>query len=301
MKILNQLKELVHPEDLYINEEMSKRTTFRIGGPADAFINVTDVETLQAVLKLCQTEDVAYTVLGNGSNVLVGDKGYRGVILHIGKGLSYIEVEGDKIRAGGGTILAQIAAVALKKEFAGFEFAAGIPGTVGGACVMNAGAYGGEMKHVLESITVLDPNGMVKEIQATDLNLGYRTSIIPKEGYMVLEVVLAFEKGDPITIKGLMDEYRDARVSKQPLSYPSAGSTFKRPTGYFAGKLIDDVGMRGYQVGGAQVSEKHCGFVINTGDATAAHVRQLMKDVQDKVMDEFQVELEAEVKFIGEF
>lgn len=301
MKILNQLKELVQPGDLYINENMSKRTTFRIGGEADAFINVSDVETLQAVMKLCNSEQVEYTVLGNGSNVLVGDKGYRGVILHIGKGLSYIKVEGSKIRAGGGTILAQIAAVALKEEFAGFEFAAGIPGTVGGACVMNAGAYGGEMKHVLESITVLDPSGEVKVVQATDLNLGYRASIIPKEGYIVLEVVLAFEKGDPATIKGLMDEYRDARVSKQPLAYPSAGSTFKRPTGYFAGKLIDDVGMRGYEVGGAQVSEKHCGFVINTGSATAADVRQLMKDVQDKVMAEFQVELEAEVKFIGEF
>lgn len=301
MKIINELKNIIPKENLYIDEDMSKRTSFRIGGKADAFIDITSSEGLKEVIDLCKKEQIPYMVLGNGSNVLVGDLGFRGVILHIGKGLSYVKVEGDKIRAGGGTILAQIASVALREELTGFEFAAGIPGTVGGACVMNAGAYGGEMKQVLESVTVLDDKGQVRTIMATDLALGYRTSIIPREGYIVLEVLLSFLPGEKSTIKGIMDEYQEARTSKQPLSYPSAGSTFKRPTGYFAGKLIDDVGMRGYQVGGAQVSQKHCGFVINTGDATAKDVRQLMRDVQKAVWDEFQVELEAEVKFIGDF
>lgn len=301
MKLKEKLEQIVPVDKLYIDEMMNKHTTFKIGGPADYFIEVDSVELLRDAIELCKKENVSYTVIGNGSNLLVGDLGYRGVIIQVAKGFSFVEVNGQEMRVGAGTMLAKAAKEALVQSFAGFEFAAGIPGTVGGAVVMNAGAYGGEMKDVLKTATVLTKDGQVKVLQADELDLGYRTSAIIPNEYIVLEVVMEFKEGDAESIKATMDEYKEARVTKQPLQYPSAGSAFKRPTGYFAGKLVDDAGMRGYQVGGAQISEKHCGFAINAGGATAKDVRDLLKQVSDKVWDLFEVRLETEIKFVGEF
>lgn len=247
------------------------------------------------------TGKVPYYIVGNGSNLLVSDKGYEGVIIQIYKQMNQVKVEGAQIHAQAGALLSMIAKRALDAELTGFEFAAGIPGTLGGACVMNAGAYGGEMKDVLKSVTVLTDKGEVKTLAKEELELGYRTSVIAKKGYIVLEAVLELQKGEKEKIQAVMDDLKERRVTKQPLEYPSAGSTFKRPEGYFAGKLIQDAGLRGFQVGGAQVSEKHCGFVINKDQATASDVMNLMNQVSDKVYEEFGVRLQPEVKRLGEF
>ena len=223
------------------------------------------------------------------------------MIIQIYKQMNQVKVEGAQIHAQAGALLSMIAKRALGAELTGFEFAAGIPGTLGGACVMNAGAYGGEMKDVLKSVTVLTDKGEVKTLAKEELELGYRTSVIAKKGYIVLEAVLELQKGEKENIQAVMDDLKERRVTKQPLEYPSAGSTFKRPEGYFAGKLIQDAGLRGFQVGGAQVSEKHCGFVINKDQATASDVMNLMNQVSDKVYEEFGVRLQPEVKRLGEF
>ena len=253
------------------------------------------------MIEACTQEKVPYYIVGNGSNLLVSDKGYEGVIIQIYKQMNQVEVEGTQIRAQAGALLSMIAKRALDAELTGFEFAAGIPGTLGGACVMNAGAYGGEMKDVLKSVTVLTDKGEVKALAKEELELGYRTSVIAKKGYIVLEAVIELQKGEKEKIQAVMDDLKERRVTKQPLEYPSAGSTFKRPEGYFAGKLIQDAGLRGFQVGGAQVSEKHCGFVINKDQATASDVMNLMNQVSDKVYEEFGVRLQPEVKRLGEF
>ena len=258
-------------------------------------------EEVKEIVALCKKEGMPYYILGNGSNLLVGDKGYRGVMIQIYKEMSGIEVDGEIIRVQAGALLSRIGVTALEAELQGFEFAAGIPGTMGGAVVMNAGAYGGEMKDILVDATVLTPEGEVLVLKNEELELGYRTSVIAKKNYIVLEATVKLAKGSKEEIRGRMDELKVQRTTKQPLEYPSAGSTFKRPTGYFAGKLIQDAGLRGFQVGGAQVSEKHCGFVINKDNATAADVVELMKQVADKVHAEFGVTLEPEVKRIGEF
>ena len=281
-------------------EPMSRHTTFRIGGPAGLFASV-QVADVAPLVSYCKTHDIPVTILGNGSNVLVGDQGIEGLVLSFGKEASAITVEGNQIRAEAGALLSQVANAALEHGLGGLAFAAGIPGTIGGAVCMNAGAYGGEMKDVLKEVTVLTPEGGVLTLQADELHMGYRTSVIKEAGYIVLEAVISLEKGDQEEIRSRMQELAGMRTSKQPLSYPSAGSTFKRPEGYFAGKLIMDSGLRGYQVGGAQVSEKHCGFVINTGNATAKDVTTLMSDVQRIVLEKFGVKLEPEVKFLGEF
>lgn len=282
-------------------EPMKAHTTFRVGGPADYFVVPKSAEEVADVIRLCKAHDVPYFVEGNGSNLLVGDKGIRGVVLQIFKSMSNICVEGEQITAQAGASLAQIANAALAESLAGFEFAAGIPGTLGGAVVMNAGAYGGEMKDVLVSVKVLTEEGKVLELAAEELELGYRTSIIPKKNYIVLEARILLKKGKQEEIKAYMDELRKKRVEKQPLEYPSAGSTFKRPEGYFAGKLIQDAGLKGFTVGGAQVSEKHSGFVINKGNATAADIVSLMEQVTELVKKDSGVTLEPEVKRVGEF
>lgn len=242
-----------------------------------------------------------YYILGNGSNLLVGDKGYRGVIIQIYKEMNAIEINDNIIKVQAGALLSRIGNRALEAGLTGFEFASGIPGTIGGAVVMNAGAYGGEMKDILFDATVLTPEGTVMTLKNEELELGYRTSIIAKKGYIVLGATIALKAGDKEAIKARMDELRVQRTTKQPLEYPSAGSTFKRPEGYFAGKLIQDSGLRGFQVGGAQVSEKHCGFVINKDNATAADVLELMRQVSEIVQEKFGVTLEPEVKKLGEF
>lgn len=300
-EIIKCFNDLLGEEKVRISEPMNRHTTFRIGGPADYFLLPSTAEEVKKILEICKKKELPYFILGNGSNLLVSDEGYRGVIIQLYRNYGGITVEGTNIRAGAGALLSQIASAAKNASLTGFEFAGGIPGTLGGAVVMNAGAYGGEMKDVLKEVTVMTEQGEIMTIPAEKLEMGYRTSLVKKAGYLVLEAVISLKAGDVEEIKAIMKDLTEKRVSKQPLEYPSAGSTFKRPEGYFAGKLIMDAGLRGYQVGGAQVSEKHCGFVINKGNATAADVCGLMKDVQKKVQEQFGVTLEPEVKFLGEF
>lgn len=299
--MLEKLQELVGEAKVLEKESMANHTTFRIGGPADYFVMPDDTEELAAVLKLCKEEQMPYFILGNGSNLLVGDEGFRGVVIQLYKNFDGCSIEGTTVTARAGAMLIRVAKEAGKAGLTGLEFASGIPGTIGGAMVMNAGAYGGEMKDVVTEVTVLTKDGEVKVLSNEEMNFRYRGSVVEDEGYIVLEAVMELEEGNVEEIKARMDELSLQRRTKQPIEYPSAGSTFKRPEGYFAGKLIQDAGLRGYTVGGAQVSEKHCGFVINAGGATAADVMNLMKDVSDKVNAQYGVTLEPEVKQIGEF
>ena len=296
----DKLNNVIAKDSILIDEPMSRHTTFRVGGPADFFVTPKAKGEVRDVIRICKEAGMPYYIIGNGSNLLVSDAGYRGVIVQIYKEMNEVKVEGDLVKAQAGALLSGIAAKALGAELSGFEFASGIPGTIGGACVMNAGAYGGEMKDVLESVTVLTGEGKIIELGRNELELGYRTSVIAKKGYIVLGAVLKLERGDGEKIKTYMDELKEKRVTKQPLEYPSAGSTFKRPEGYFAGKLIEDAGLRGFQVGGAQVSEKHCGFVINRDHATAADIMELMRQVQIRVKENSGVDLEPEVKRLGD-
>ena len=296
----DKLNNVIAKDSILIDEPMSRHTTVRVGGPADFFVTPKAKEEVRDVIRICKEAGMPYYIIGNGSNLLVSDAGYRGVIVQIYKEMNEVKVEGDLVKAQAGALLSGIAAKALGAELSGFEFASGIPGTIGGACVMNAGAYGGEMKDVLESVTVLTGEGKIIELGRNELELGYRTSVIAKKGYIVLGAVLKLERGDGEKIKTYMDELKEKRVTKQPLEYPSAGSTFKRPEGYFAGKLIEDAGLRGFQVGGAQVSEKHCGFVINRDYATAADIMELMRQVQIRVKENSGVDLEPEVKRLGD-
>lgn len=296
----DKLNNVIAKDSILIDELMSRHTTFRVGGPADFFVTPKAKEEVRDVIRICKEAGMPYYIIGNGSNLLVSDAGYRGVIVQICKEMNEVKVEGDLVKAQAGALLSGIAAKALGAELSGFEFASGIPGTIGGACVMNAGAYGGEMKDVLESVTALTGEGKIIELGRNELELGYRTSVIAKKGYIVLGAVLKLERGDGEKIKTYMDELKEKRVTKQPLEYPSAGSTFKRPEGYFAGKLIEDAGLRGFQVGGAQVSEKHCGFVINRDHATAADIMELMRQVQIRVKENSGVDLEPEVKRLGD-
>ncbi len=282
------------------NEPMSRHTTFRVGGPADLFV-MPDRKNFAAVVDCCRQNGVPYCVIGNGSNLLCGDGGVEGVVIEIGKRMAAIEIDETRVIAEAGALLTNIAAAAAQEGLTGFEFAAGIPGSIGGAAVMNAGAYGGEMKDIISDATILQQDGTVRTIPARQLGFSYRHSVIPGEGWLVCSVTLSLQKGRKADINEKMSELGKKRAEKQPLEYPSAGSTFKRPEGYFAGKLIEDAGLRGCLCGDAQVSEKHCGFVINKGNATAADIRNLMTHIQTTVRDRFGVELEPEVKFIGRF
>lgn len=297
----DRLIDILGAEAVLVDEPMKKHTTFRIGGPADYYVLPKTIEEVKKVTALCKEAEIPYYVLGNGSNLLVSDRGYRGVIIHLYRNMNRIEVEGTTIRAQVGALLSQIAGEALRHSLTGFEFASGIPGTLGGAIVMNAGAYGGEMKDVLQEVTALSQDGEVRVLSREELDLGYRTSVIGKEGYIALEAVIALKEGDMEEICAVMEDLKERRTTKQPLEYPSAGSTFKRPEGYFAGKLIQDTGLRGFSVGGAQISEKHCGFVINKNHATAEDVVTLMREVSDRVEAKFGVPLEPEVKKLGDF
>ena len=300
-EIGNMLHQILVPERVKADEPMSRHTTFRTGGPADFFVEPETVEELKGVLDLCRRKDVPFCILGNGSNLLVGDKGYRGVMVFLGRSWDTVSVEGKILRAGAGALLAAAARQALTHSLTGFEFAAGIPGTVGGAVVMNAGAYGSEMCSVLTSATVLTQEGQIKRLTVRELELGYRASCIQRKNYVVLEAELELQPGEETAIRERMEELTLQRRSKQPLEFPSAGSTFKRPEGYFAGKLIQDAGLRGFSVGGAQVSEKHCGFVINRGNASSADILGLCREVQARVKAQSGVTLEMEVKLLGEF
>lgn len=283
-----------------LEEPMKRHTTFRIGGPAEVFVMPGNLEEMQRILEICRTEDLPYLFLEMEA-IFLSVTEDTGVVIQLDRNFGEVKVEGTEIHASAGALLSTIAVAARRASLTGFEFAGGIPGTLGGAVVMNAGAYGGEMKDVLRKVMVMDQSGKVLRFRQKNFQMGYRTSIIKTAGYIVLGAVLSLKEGNLEEIKMLTRKLSEQRTSKQPLEYPSAGSTFKRPEGYFAGKLIMDSGLRGYRVGGAQVSEKHCGFVINTGDATAEDVRSLMKHVTEIVYAKFGVTLEPEVKFLGEF
>ena len=300
-EIITRLEQILTKDRIRQNEPMKNHTTFLVGGPADIFLTPS-AEELPAVLSVCREEQVPVTVIGNGSNLLVGDQGIRGVVICIGSGMRGIRVDGEKIFLEAGVTLAAAAKQAAKAGLTGLEFASGIPGTFGGAVVMNAGAYGGEMKDVIVSVRVISEDGEILTLSKEELDLSYRHSVIPERGYLVIdgELLLTREK-DPDQITERMEELKKKRIEKQPLEYPSAGSTFKRPEGYFAGKLIMDAGLRGFSVGGAAVSEKHCGFVINKGNATAADICALMDEVTRIVKEKYAVTLEPEVKKVGEF
>lgn len=295
------IRKLGEQVEILVAEPMKNHTTFRIGGPADALALPKTPEEVAEVVRFCHEHAQPYYVLGNGSNLLVSDEGYRGLVLQLYRNFNDIQVNGETITVQSGAMLAAVARTAYQTGLTGLEFASGIPGTIGGAVVMNAGAYGGEMKNVLKEVTVLTKEGEVLVIPAKALELGYRTSVIPKNGWIVLGAVLQLKKGDQEQILARMEELKEQRITKQPLDLPSAGSTFKRPEGYFAGKLIMDAGLCGFTVGGAQVSEKHCGFVVNRGDATAADVWELICEVKRRVKEMTGVELEPEVKLLGDF
>ncbi len=294
-------RKLGEQVEILAAEPMKNHTTFRIGGPADALALPKTPEEVAEVVRFCHEHAQPYYVLGNGSNLLVSDEGYRGLVLQLYRNFNDIQVNGETITVQSGAMLAAVARTAYQTGLTGLEFASGIPGTIGGAVVMNAGAYGGEMKNVLKEVTVLTKEGEVLVIPAKALELGYRTSVIPKNGWIVLGAVLQLKKGDQEQILARMEELKEQRITKQPLDLPSAGSTFKRPEGYFAGTLRMDAGLRGFTVGGAQVSEKHCGFVVNRGNATAADVWELICEVKRRVKEMTGVELEPEVKLLGDF
>lgn len=297
----DNIERIIPKERMLFEESMSRHTTFRVGGEADCMLLVEKEEELLELIPYLNQIGQNYFILGNGSNLLVGDKGYKGIIIKLGNGMNRITVEGNHIRVQAGALLSETAAAAMQAGLTGMEFAAGIPGTIGGGIVMNAGAYDGEMKQITESVKVMDTAGEILILDNDTMEFGYRTSIIKNRPFIVLEILLRLTEGDPARIKARMEELSEFRKSKQPLNYPSAGSTFKRPEGYFAGRLIMDAGMRGYRIGGAQVSEKHCGFIVNTGKATAADIREVIEEVQVRVKERFHVMLEPEVIFLGDF
>lgn len=288
-------------EDILRQEPMSRHTTFRVGGEAQCFLRISSIGQLSRLIPYLKEVEIPFFVLGNGSNLLVGDKGYEGVILQIADRMNAVTVEDTKIHVQAGAFLSKVSAIAREHALAGLEFASGIPGTIGGAVMMNAGAYGGEMSQVIAQVKVLSEQGEILELDGETMEFGYRTSILKNRPFIVLEACLQLQQGKEAEISAKMEEFTRRRREKQPLEFASAGSTFKRPEGYYAGKLIMDAGLRGYSIGGARVSEKHCGFVINTGQATAADVAEVIKEVQERVKDRFGVTLEPEVIFLGDF
>lgn len=304
-ELIKQISQIIPNDRIMENESMISHTTFRAGGKCKLFVEINSDKELREVLNILTSENEDYYLIGNGSNLLVSDAGYEGVILHLSKEYSHIEVKESTNKTTlicqAGASLAMIARTALDNSLTGFEFAAGIPGSLGGAIVMNAGAYGGEMAQVVKSVRLMDLKGneVVKSCQ--EMHFSYRHSLLKEQDYIVLSVEIELEKGNKEEIKATMDDLAFRRRDKQPLEYPSAGSTFKRPEGYFAAKLIDDAGLRGYSVGDAQVSEKHCGFVVNKANATASDIHRLMQDIKTTVKEKFDVELEPEVILLGKF
>lgn len=299
--IINELTKISGNEEVKTNEPMKLHTTFRIGGNAAYFVTPSSIKEIEQIIVFCRQQNLPYYILGNGSNLLVSDTGYDGVIIQLYKNFNRIEYERDCLTAEAGALLSSVAAKAAALSLTGFEFAAGIPGTIGGAVVMNAGAYDGEMKQVVQEVTVLDNEGKCRSLQKDELELGYRKSVLQRLGYIALKVSLNLKQGDQERIYSRMGELRKLRTTKQPLEYASAGSTFKRPENHYAGKLIMESGLRGFQIGGARVSEKHCGFVINEGNATAQDVYSLIEHVKKTVYENSGVMLEMEVKTLGRF
>lgn len=298
-ELVSELSSVITKGCVTTNEPMSARTTFKTGGAADVFVELFDLEELKAALRLLKGE--RFYLIGNGSNLLVSDQGFRGAVLHLAEGFRNIRVEGNTLVCGAAAALSQIARAALDSSLSGFEFAAGIPGSLGGAIVMNAGAYDGEMKQVVKSVTLLGYDGGIVQKSAEEMHFSYRHSLLKEERFIVLEAEIMLQKGEQSAIREKMDDLAARRREKQPLEYPSAGSTFKRPEGYFAAKLIQDAELKGFCIGDAQVSEKHCGFVVNKGNATSADIYALIKEVQKRVRDSSGVDLETEVICLGEF
>ena len=298
---IENLSRIVPKESIVLNELMSRHTTFRVGGEAACLIKVSNSNELSKIITFLRQTEHDFFVLGNGSNLLVSDRGYEGVVLKLEGEFSEIKTDGLKIISGAGASLAAVARTAMEEELTGMEFASGIPGTIGGAIVMNAGAYDGEMKQVVKEVTVMDQEGNILVLDNDTMEFGYRTSVIKNRPFIVLSTVLMLQEGEKDKIKRKMDDFAERRREKQPLEYASAGSTFKRPEGYFAGKLIMDAGLRGFSIGGARVSDKHCGFIINTGNASATDIAELIDEVQERVKEQFGVMLEPEVIRIGQF
>ena len=297
-EIVRELYAIAGEDAVQTAEPMKNHTTFRVGGPADYFVAPHTEEEIRKIVALCEEKEIPWFVTGNGSNLVVSDEGYHGVILSVYKNFQGIEVEGNRIRAKAGSMLVSISRAAREAGLSGMEFASGIPGTLGGGVRMNAGAYGGEMSQVVTAVTVVNRNGEIMELDNSTMEYGYRTSVIQNQSFVVTKVTFRLQPGDPEQIAAKMEELAIRRREKQPLEYPSAGSTFKRPEGHFAGQLIMEAGLRGYSVGGAKVSEKHCGFIINTGNATAEDVKDVIWEVQRRVKERFHVELEPEIKFL---
>mgnify|MGYP002888358714 FL=1 len=294
-----RLRSIVGDDNVALDEPMSKHTSFRIGGPADLFVTPDDIDELRDVIAACKAAGVPHFVLGCGSDLLVADEGYRGVIVSCTKGLVNVAIDGETMACQAGVPLREASEMACELGLSGLEFACGIPGSVGGACFMNAGAYGGCVADVLESVRCLMPDGTQQSLPVEELALGYRASRVRDEGLVVLSATFRLHEGDQDDIRARMDDFTQRRRKKQPLELPSAGSTFKRPEGHFAGKLISDAGLKGYAHGGASVSTKHAGFVVNNGGATAADVHAVIRHVQDEVERQFGVRLEPELRFLG--
>lgn len=300
VKIYKDLTELIPEDRIFLDEPMKNHTTMKTGGPADIMVVAQSIGEIEATIKSCKENRVAYFIMGNGSNLLVRDKGLRCVVIKLGREFSDVTIDGNRVRAEAGILLVKLSKKIMEAGLKGFEFASGIPGTLGGATTMNAGAYGGEMKDVVRKVKALSPQGEVINLAFEDLEFGYRTSAIQKQGYIVLEVEMEFDKGDYGEILSITEDLTRQRTTKQPIDLPSCGSVFKRPEGYFAGKLIEDSGLRGKRIGGAQVSQLHCGFIVNVDGATTTDVLNLIKLIQETVKYKFGVDLETEVKIIGE-
>lgn len=299
--MFDKLLKIVSEDRIKKDEPLSKHTSFNIGGPADYYVIVNNEAELSEILKLAKKESINYFLIGNGSNLLVGDLGIRGLVIRLGGEFDEVLVNGDNITAGAGATLSKVAKAAMDASKTGLEFAAGIPGTVGGALVMNAGAYGGEMKQVVTKVSVLTKDGEIKNLSSEEMKFGYRHSLLKEEELIALKCEMVLSDGDKDAIRNTMKDLASKRKEKQPLEYPSAGSTFKRPEGYFAGKLIEDSGLGGFSINDAQVSEKHKGFVINRGNASAQDVKELIEEVKNRVLTSQGVLLEPEVIMVGEF
>jgi len=299
LKYKDLFKNIYNDEDIKIDEKMSEHIYFKVGGPTDILVTPTDVEQLRKTLKICTENSIPYYIIGNGSNILVKDGGIRGVVIKLVK-LNKMERTENLIKVGTGVLLKDISSEALDASLTGFEFACGIPGSVGGAVFMNAGAYNGEIRDVIKEAEVINNNGEIIVLSKEELELGYRTSKVMKENSVVISAVFELIYGDKEKIQARVDVLTNKREEKQPLEYPSAGSTFKRPEGHFAGKLIEDAGLKGFTIGGAMVSEKHSGFIINKGGATAKDILDVINHVQETVKTQFGVELNPEVRVLGE-
>ncbi|SHH17795.1 UDP-N-acetylmuramate dehydrogenase [Tepidibacter thalassicus] len=295
-----RLCEILDERDILVDEYMKNHTSFKIGGPADFLVTPRSEDQIKKIIMFVNKENIPYFLMGNGSNLLVKDGGIRGVVIKIAENYSGFEIKDNIIKAQAGILLSKLAKNILKHSLSGFEFASGIPGTLGGAIAMNAGAYGGEMKDVVDSVKLLDLDGNIFELNNEEMKFGYRKSILTEKKFIVLEVKIVLNKGNYEDIKSVYNDLTLRRTTKQPLNMPSAGSTFKRPKGYYAGKLIEDSGLRGITLNGAQVSKKHCGFVVNAGNATAKDVLELLDVIKKTVYDKFNVVLEEEIKIIGE-